>query len=137
VPHLIRSRPVRHLVLVLLLAPFGLNAEEAPAEPPAYFPQRVSAAELLKACASSRLTAAGRTRRAYCEGFVSGVEESLRLAGRNAPALASSHCVPAEVSARQLAEGYVAYAGKRPAQALQQPAAAVVSESLAQAYPCP
>jgi len=100
-----------------------------------YFPQQISAEELLRYCASSTLTKLGRERRKYCSGFVSGVEESLRLLGPKQDASGRSTCVPAAVNARKLAENYVDYAGLRQDR-IKQPAVVIVIESLQHSYPC-
>ena len=43
------------------------------------FPQQLTASDLLTYCLSSSLTDLGRTRQRYCRGFISGVEETIRL----------------------------------------------------------
>lgn len=101
-----------------------------------YFPQQMSAGELLQACASSAMTSKGRERRRYCQGFVSGVEEAMRLAQRGASSGASlTLCVPSGTSSREFAETYMRFAGRRGAD-LQQAAASLVIEALQEAYPC-
>ena len=44
-----------------------------------YFPKKLTAHQLLNLCAASSLTSGGRNRKRFCTGFVSGVEETLRL----------------------------------------------------------
>ena len=71
---------VTFLASLFLLASAGnIAAQEEGMEP--QFPQQQSAGDLLRACASSRLTSTGRERRRYCAGFVSGVEEAVRMLG--------------------------------------------------------
>lgn len=112
------------------------------AEPPigdaeTLFPQQLSADVLLTYCASSSVTHRGRQRQRYCAGFVSGVEESLRLlqmpsTQEQRPAL----CVPANASARQFQDAYLRYA-VRPGADLERPAVLVAVDALQTAYPCP
>ena len=114
--------------LCLLLAAGAAGADE----PAAVHPQQLSARDLLQACASSALTATGRERRRYCDGFVSGVEEGVRL-GVQAPEM--SICVPADISARRLSEAYIRYAADH-RNDLGRPAAVVVMDALRETYPC-
>jgi len=100
------------------------------------FPQQLSAKTLLTYCASSSMTDRGRQRQRYCAGFVSGVEESLRLLKmQSAPDRNLPLCVPADVTARGLQQAYVRYAG-RAGSDLKRPAALVAVEALRAAYPC-
>lgn len=110
-------------------------AQERKTETETQFPQKHSAQDLLLICASSSLTVSGRSRRQYCAGFVSGVEETLRLMHRIAGP-PNAICVPARVSARHLAEVYVKYAAKRERD-MDKPAVEVVVQALTDAYPCP
>jgi len=89
------------------------TAQEPSAEVEPQFPQQQSANDLLRACASSSLTAVGRERRRYCAGFMSGVEESMRLVHRMGH-LEVSVCPPERVTARALANAYISYASKHP-----------------------
>lgn len=98
------------------------------------FPQRQRATDLLKACASSPLTAGGRERRRYCAGFVSGVEEAMRLFNRTS-SLPVSACPPQQVTARSLAQSYIDYVAKHP-EDIDRPAAEVAARALSLAYPC-
>lgn len=100
-----------------------------------YFPQQITAKKLLVYCASSAMTKVGRERRQYCAGFVSGVEESVRLLDEDLPQSVPRICVPEGVSARKIAEGYIDYANVRQ-RSMDQPAAAVVIEALRDRYPC-
>lgn len=100
------------------------------------FPQQLTARDLMTHCASSSLTDLGRTRQRYYWGFISGVEETLRL-----PQTASSRpaeqkiCVPKGVSSRKLAKAYTKYAGRKGSD-MERPAAQVVVEALVNAYSC-
>ena len=99
------------------------------------FPQRLTAHNLLTYCASSSLTELGRTRQRYCLGFISGVEETVRLPLLSSQPFAQNICVPKGVSSRNLARAYTKYAGRKDSN-LERPAAKVVVEALANAYPC-
>ena len=121
------------LVSVLLL-PLSATATDADGEN--YFPQQISAQDLLTLCASSSLTAKGRARRSYCDGFVSGIEESMRLYRlRYTIESAATVCVPEGVTARALTEVYIRNASRKGAD-LSQPAAAAVLTALHAAFPC-
>ena len=100
-----------------------------------YFPQQITAKKLLVYCSSSAMTRAGRERRQYCAGFVSGVEESVRLLGGGSSKSVFRICVPEGVSARKIAEGYVDYTHAKQ-RSMDQPAAAMVIEALQDRYPC-
>ena len=126
---------VRSLMFIVLFAPLLSLAQDSPvAQRGAPHPQQMSADDLLTACASSSLTELGRRRREYCFGFVSGVEEGVRIlqAQEN---IQASICAPSDVSAQALADVYTRYAARR-RQQLDRPAAAVVLEALSQAFPC-
>ena len=117
----------------------SLAAATAPAQDETpettYFPQQLSARELLVSCASSSLTDTGRQRRRYCAGFISGVEEAVRLVPGASPAGPAGFCVPPRTTSTQLRNAYIRYGG-RPRTDLDRPAAMVVIEALQEAYPC-
>mgnify|MGYP003703210173 CR=1 FL=1 len=123
-------------LLITLVLPSAAQAQaQAPEEMEPQFPQQQSAGDLMRACASSRYTRAGRERRRYCAGFVSGVEEAIRLlehTGRSEFRL----CTPITVSASSLAEVYMKY-GEGHEGERADPAAEVVLHALREAYPCP
>jgi len=100
------------------------------------FPQQQTAHDLLTYCSSSSLTHLGRQRQRYCWGFISGVEETIRLTlhGSNQPAELKI-CVPKGESSRSLAKAYMQYAGRRNIN-LTQPAVQITVEALTNAYPC-
>ena len=120
--------------LVCLAVPIAAAAQPEANPEPIEFPQRQSATDLLKACTSSRLTAGGRERRRYCAGFVSGVEEAVRLSNRTGR-LPASACPPQQVTARSLAQTYIDYLAKRPEE-LSKSAVDVAVSALSRAYPC-
>jgi|GEM_PF-1246245 len=142
----------RHLKLIaLLLAPL-LAAGQTPSDEQTQpeFPQQQNAGDMLLACASSRLSRLGRERRRYCAGFVSGVEEAVRLlrmsgqtsiatpdqmsepTGNQAP---TRICTPKDISASQLADAFIHYGANHKGE-LPDPAALVVLHALQTAFPC-
>ena len=122
------------LFCLLLLASAGSLAAQEEAMLELQFPQQQSAGDLLRACASSRLTSTGRERRRYCAGFVSGVEEAIRLLGPSGQS-GMRICTPPDVTASALARAFVNYGATHEGE-LRDPAAAVVQDALASAYPC-
>lgn len=110
-------------------------AQERASQPEVQVPEQQSAKDLLLRCASSALTPKGRNRRQYCAGFVSGVEETLRLLHRTSES-ALSICPPPGISAGRLADVYVRYASRH-REGLGRPASEIVQEALLDAYPCP
>jgi hypothetical protein len=128
-------RPLLVLAATTLFA--SLSAPDLQADADAVFPQQMTAKELLRSCASSSLTSVGRQRQRYCHGFVSGVEEAIRLSAlRQGGQSVGRACAPPETTARQFGEAYVRYASRR-AVDLEEPAAMVVAAALEAAYPCP
>ena len=122
-------------VFFLLVWGSALAKDETETSQP-IFPQQLTARNLLSHCASSSLTDLGRTRQRYCWGFISGVEESVRLQLQKSPVtVAQKICVPEGVSSRNLAKAYTRYAGRKDYD-LERPAAQVVVEVLVNAYPC-
>lgn len=125
----------RSLVPLLALVSSVSIAQQAPQdEMETQFPQQQSAGDLLNACASSRMTSVGRERRRYCAGFVSGVEETIRLLNLQGKSELQL-CIPGKVSAAALAEAFVKYGAGHKGE-LRDPAAEVVLHALAGAYPC-
>ena len=130
------NRNIKSLFVLITALATPASAQEPGDEADTYFPQQLSARELLVACASSSLTASGRLRKRYCLGFVSGAEEAVRLQQlRNSTTTRSLFCVPAGTTARALAEVFVRHASG-PGVDLDRPSASVVLEALAQGYPC-
>ena len=123
------------LAAVLTVTPWWATADDD--TPDRYFPQQMTAKELLRACASSSLTKRGRERQRYCHGFVSGVEEGVRLAqSRHRSDRSLALCVPPARTAREFADVYMRFAGRKGVD-LDKPAALVVVEALRDAYACP
>jgi len=127
---------IKHLfTLVLLGSPVMLAAQEEAVEEETGFPQQMSAQDLQRTCASSSLSDAGRQRRRYCVGFISGVEEGVRVLHRQ-HMLEMSICLPEKISGRDLTNVSLKHTTDNPGQ-LGKPAAQVVIDALSQTYPCP
>jgi len=78
----------------------------------------------------------GRNRQYYCSGFVSGVEESVRLLNANSrDDNKNSICVPEGKPARHFRDVYIKHGAKKSTD-LDRPAVMVVLEALESAYPC-
>ena len=122
------------LICLLTLLPLSAFAQKPVETTSEYFPQQMSARNLLTTCASSAMTSTGRERRRYCWGFVSGVEETMRHM-KLRHSLKMTACVPAGVSAKALADVFIRFAANRQSD-LDLPAAALVRQALINAYPC-
>lgn len=123
------------LVLILLGIPVSVTAqEEGDAEEEIRFPQQISARDLQSTCASSSLSNTGRQRRRYCIGFISGVEEGVRILHMQ-HMLELAICLPEKASGRALTNVFIKYTTDHPGQ-LEKPAAQVVIDALTRAYPC-
>ena len=120
-----------------LLTATTVLAQEGTENTQRYFPQQLTAQELLTYCASSSLTHRGRQQQRYCWGFVSGVEEGIRLASlRTVDSAGPGFCVSEGETARELVDAYIRYAGLNTTD-LTKPAARIVVEALKYAYRCP
>jgi len=123
------------LVFLWLIAPPILSAEESVASD-TIFPQKLTAGQLQVSCAASAMSATGRQRQRYCEGFLSGIEEGVRVLGlisrlETAPSL----CVPADVSARKMRSAFVKTSAlMKPSK--DKPAAMFAMEVLEKSFPC-
>lgn len=119
--------------LLMIFAPLvGAQTQEDAMEP--QFPQKQNAGDLLRACAASQLSATGRVRSRYCAGFVSGVEEAVRLLQLRGQ-IERRVCTPPDISARALADVYVKYGAGHRAE-FPDAAVEVVLHALVDAYPC-
>lgn len=127
---------MRLLFLILGMSTvIGLPAQEDGGDSLEYFPQQLTASRLLYYCAGSSLTGSGRERVKTCAGFISGVEEGVRLLeARKLVRAPTGICVLKGTSSSSFAETYRKYAVKRSDD--DAPAAAVVLDVLRQAYPC-
>jgi len=120
--------------MLFSLLPMLALAQEPVTQEQTQFPQQMSASRLLEACASSALTQTGRERRRYCAGFVSGVEEAVRIL-QEQHRLEASVCLPEGVSAKALSDVFIRYSANRQ-QHMDKPAAGIVLEALMDAWPC-
>lgn len=127
---------MRFLALVLSMSvAAGPAARESGGDAPDYFPQQLKANRLLYYCAGSSLTGTGRERLKTCAGFISGVEEGVRLLeARGLLTEPSGICVPKGASSSMFAQAYRRHAAKGADN--DKPAAEVVIEALRKAYPC-
>ena len=115
---------------------FPLPGTASTSDDETVFPQQMNAGKLMTYCASSALTARGRTQRRYCDGFVSGIEEVMRLYKVTFTAESNvAVCVPAGTSSRTLSQAFVQHATSQGVD-LDQPAAAVVLEALQHRFAC-
>lgn len=131
-----QGRTTMKRFIVLMLPAFLVSTVMAEDQPETVFPQQLSAETLMSYCASSSITSRGRQRQRYCAGFVSGVEESLRLLRiRSSQDPNLSLCVPENATARQFQEAFVRYAGRSSTER-NQPAVLVAVEALQTAFPC-
>ena len=128
---------MRYLVLCVfatLLGPITSSASTEDVQP--VFPQQMSAKNLMVLCASSALTAKGRLGRRYCDGFISGIEEGLRVYNLQFPTqMPKSVCVPPGTSSRSMTEAFLKYASQKDVE-LDRPPAAVVMEALSKSFAC-
>ncbi len=124
----------RLVCVIALLLSSAVNADEQAQQIGPYFPQQQSADHLLNNCLSSTMSNLGRQRRNYCHGFISGVEEGLRLTsvleGKEMP-----FCAPKNVRSGELAKAFVNYMVSH-REELDRPAAKEVYLALKQAFPC-
>ena len=127
---------MRHSILMIgLLLSVSAFADDSGISEEKYFPQKLTAQDLLLHCASSALSASGRNRQNYCSGFVSGVEESIRLLDMRSAGDKQRICVPEGKPASHFRQVYIRHASDRRTN-LGRPAALVVLEALQAAYPC-
>ena len=122
-------------LLLLLGSSAAYSADQSPVSD-TLLPQRLTAQEMLYACNSSALTSSGRERRQYCAGFISGVEEGIRLLFASGDITAEQKiCMPSDVTTRDLRMLYTRYAATHE-QILEKPAAMMALQALRMAYPC-
>ena len=124
------------LAILMMTGTAAAQVGEPAAENDAVFPQQLSARDLLYRCNASNLTGAGRERRSYCAGFISGVEEAVRLQQTAHGSSGLQVCMPTGITSRQLADVYSRFAGQNPA-FTGKPAAEAVLGALQNAFPCP
>ena len=125
---------MRYLILLPLLLAMGLTRAGQPDESETWLPQKLTARDLLYACAASSLTSQGRERQRYCRGFISGVEETLRYYGSDESGRVA-FCFPAGMSARNYGDIFIRYASRKGLDN-SRPAVAVVREAFEDAFSC-
>lgn len=124
------------MALLGLLVAASAPAQEKAVDDERYFPQQMTAKGLLYACASSSLTRAGRERKKYCLGFVSGAEEAARLFAAQSPSTSEhGYCFPEGKTAGYFADVFMKYASRKTTD-LDKPAVFVVIESLENTFAC-
>ena len=121
-------------VLLFSLLPIMASAQVSETSEQMQFPQQLSASQLLEACASSLITPTGRERRRYCAGFISGVEEAVRVL-QEQHKLQPSVCLPGRVSTKALSDVFIKYSANR-RHKMNKPAAVTVLEALSYKWPC-
>ena len=100
------------------------------------FPERLNAQQLLTACNASSITNRGRQNRYYCDGFISGVEEAVRVYQPVPHDMSHARiCMPPETSTRELRNIITRYATRYKSE-LGKPAAQFTLSALQWAYPC-
>jgi len=122
---------VFYITLMFTLVNIAFAEEKTEWE--SFFPQQMTAKELMITCASSYMTSKGRQRKKYCSGFISGVEETTRL--HNQLAAAPTICLPKGKTSSQFTDVYMTYASRKTTD-LSKPAALIVIEALQDAFPC-
>jgi uncharacterized membrane protein YdfJ with MMPL/SSD domain len=125
---------MRYLMLLPLLLAANLVRGGQPDENGSYFPQKLTAQDLLYACAASSLTSHGRERQHYCRGFISGVEETIRYYGTG-ESLVAAYCFPQGMSARNYGDVFIKYASRKGIDT-GRPAVVVVQEAFTDAFSC-
>jgi hypothetical protein len=125
---------MRYLMLLPLLLGACPVLGAQPDEHGSYFPQKLTAQDLLYACAASSLTSQGRERQRYCTGFISGVEETIRHSGAGTSA-AAVYCFPQGMAAWNYGDVFIKYASRKGADT-GRPAVVVVQEAFADAFSC-
>jgi hypothetical protein len=125
---------MRYMMLLPLVLAASLARGGQPDEGGNYFPQKLTAQDLLYACAASSLTSQGRERQRYCRGFISGVEETLRYYGTGESG-GVKFCFPEGMSARKYGDIFIKYASRKGVDT-GRPAVAVVREAFEDAFSC-
>lgn len=103
---------MRYMMLLPLLLAVGLVQGGQPDESGAWLPQKLTAQDLLYACAASSLTSQGREQQRYCRGFISGVEEVIRYYS-NGESATAAFCFPQGMTARKYGDVFIKYASRK------------------------
>ena len=132
-----KSRLVAYCCACLMLLWAGQSlADDRYAESGDIFPERLNAQQLLTACNASSMTNRGRQNRYYCDGFISGVEEAVRVYQPVPDCMSHARiCMPPATSTRELRNIITRYA-TRYKNELGKPAAQFTLSALQWAYPC-
>jgi hypothetical protein len=125
---------MRYMMLLPLVLAASLARGGQPDEGGNYFPQKLTAQDLLYACAASSLTSQGRERQRYCRGFISGVEETIRYYGTGEQPVAA-FCFPPGMSAQKYGDVFIRYASRKGTDT-GRPAVVVVQEAFMDAFSC-
>lgn len=96
---------------ILMFTLVNIAFAEEKTEMDSFFPQQMTAKELMVTCASSYMTSTGRQRKKYCSGFISGVEEATRLQSKLA--ITPPICLPKGKTSSQYTDIYMAYASRK------------------------
>ncbi len=120
--------------LLFLLLPLSAMTHQQLDEIESQLPQQLSAKDLLIKCSSSLLTNRGRQNRLYCYGFVSGIEEAVRLLNQQGKTDIPV-CMPSGITARRLASEFVSYTNSHK-ENLDKTAAEGTLQALLEAFPC-
>ncbi|MEE4218993.1 MAG: Rap1a/Tai family immunity protein [Xanthomonadales bacterium] len=123
-------------LLLLCVISTPIAAAEMEAVDDIVFPQKLTAKELQVFCAASGMSNTGRQRQRYCEGFLSGIEEAVRVLGLiRKTEMTSFLCMPADISAREMRSAFVRNSvAMEPAK--DKPSAMYAIEVLGKSYPC-
>jgi len=125
---------MRYMMLLPLLLAVGLVQGAQPDETGSWLPQKLTAQDLLFACAASSLTGKGREQQRYCRGFISGVEETIRYYGTGDSAVAA-FCFPQGMTARKYGDVFIKYASRKGVDT-GRPAVVVVREAFENVFSC-
>ena len=125
---------MRYFMLLPLVLAASLAQAAQPDESGTWLPQKLTAQDLLYACAASSLTSQGRERQHYCRGFISGVEETIRYSGTEQSA-GAAFCFTPGMSARSYGDIFIRYASRKGVDT-GRPAVAVVREAFEDAFSC-
>lgn len=120
--------------VILTFTLVNISLAEEKAERVSFFPQQMTAKALMTTCASSYMSSSGRQRQKYCSGFISGVEESIRLLDKQT--IVPKICLPNGKTSSQYTDIYMTYASRKTTD-LSKPAALIVINALQDAFPCP
>lgn len=118
---------------VILMFSLNIAFAEENSEWESFFPQQMTAKELMVTCTSSYMTSTGRQRKKYCSGFISGVEETTRM--QNKHDITPKICLPKGKTSSQYTDIYMNYASRKTTN-LSKPAALIVIEALQDSFPC-